>query len=230
MRGLLLAATAGAVGWSAPALAPLIPSWCDALGVARRLDGADSAVALTFDDGPHPEGTPAVLEALDRASARATFFMVGEQVQRFPAVAAEVAAAGHGVALHGHRHRSLLRLSPRALEADLERGAAAVSGATGRDLSLYRPPYGIFSAAGLALVRRGSLAPFLWSRWGRDWRSRATPASIAATITRDLGAGDVLLLHDADFYSAEESWRRTVAALPRILDVVAARGLRPIPL
>jgi peptidoglycan/xylan/chitin deacetylase (PgdA/CDA1 family) len=226
MRALPLAA-AGAVGWTLPALMPHVPPLCHALGVPRRLEPPRGAVAVTFDDGPHPEGTPAVLEILDRAGARATFFMVGEQAERYPALAAEVAAAGHGIALHGYRHRNALRLTPSAFADDLDRGAEAVSGATGRPLDLYRPPYGIFSAAALALVRRRSLAPLLWSRWGRDWARRVTPQSIAAKATQDLGPGDVVLLHDADFYSAQGSWRRTAAALPAVLDAIVARGLRP---
>ncbi|MDX6649370.1 MAG: peptidoglycan-N-acetylglucosamine deacetylase, partial [Solirubrobacteraceae bacterium] len=101
MRALPIAA-AGAVGWALPALMPHFPPLCHALGVPRRLEPPRGTVAVTFDDGPHPEGTPAVLEVLDRAGARATFFMVGEQVERYPALAAEVAAAGHGIALHGY--------------------------------------------------------------------------------------------------------------------------------
>jgi hypothetical protein len=77
----------------------------------------------------------------------------------------------------------------------------------------------------LAEVRRRGWAPLLWSRWGRDWRARATPAGVAAEVTRDLAAGDVLLLHDADDYSAPGSWRTTVAALPAILDAIGAAGL-----
>jgi peptidoglycan/xylan/chitin deacetylase (PgdA/CDA1 family) len=185
-------------------------------------------VALTFDDGPHPEGTPAVLEELDRRGARATFFLVGEQVERRPALAAEIAAAGHGIALHGHLHRNLLRVAPRALASDLKRASTVIAEATGAVPELYRPPYGIFSPAALVLARRRGLRPLLWSRWGRDWRARATPASIAADVTRGLEAGDVLLLHDADFYSAEGSWRRTVAALPPVLDEIERLGLRPV--
>jgi peptidoglycan-N-acetylglucosamine deacetylase len=222
-------AVLGAVGlWSLPALAPLMPSLCRALRVERRLDPADGSVALTFDDGPHPEGTPAVLEELDRRGARATFFLVGEQVERRPALAAEIAAAGHGIALHGHLHRNLLRVAPRALASDLKRASTVIAEATGAVPELYRPPYGIFSPAALVLARRRGLRPLLWSRWGRDWRARATPASIAADVTRGLEAGDVLLLHDADFYSAEGSWRRTVAALPPVLDEIERLGLRPV--
>jgi peptidoglycan/xylan/chitin deacetylase (PgdA/CDA1 family) len=198
--------------------------------VQRRLDGAAAAgsVALTFDDGPHPQGTPAVLDVLAARGVRATFFLVGEQVARDPGLAREIAAAGHAVALHGHRHRNLMRVGPRALAADLDRAADVIATATGTAITRYRPPYGIFSPAGLALARRRDWAPTLWSRWGRDWRRFTTAERIAATVTRDLTAGDVLLLHDADHYSARDSWRRTVAALPLVLDAIAATGLAPV--
>jgi peptidoglycan/xylan/chitin deacetylase (PgdA/CDA1 family) len=220
------AVLAGTAAWCAPALAPSLPPVAGALGIPRRLDGPRAAVAVTFDDGPHPMGTPAVLETLARAEAFATFFLVGEQVERWPALAARIAAEGHAVGVHGHRHRNLLRLTPRALDADLERAVHVIAAACGRRPTLYRPPYGIFSPAGLALVRRRGWTPLLWSRWGRDWRRSATPASIAADVTAGLGTGDVLLLHDADHYSAPGSWRRTSAALPEILAEISRRGLR----
>jgi len=224
-----LGATAVAAGaaWTAPALAAVAAPACEALRIQRRLDAtaAPRGVALTFDDGPHPQGTPAVLEILASRGARATFFLVGEQVERDPGLAREIAAAGHAVALHGHRHRNLLRVAPRALAGDLDRGVAVIERATGAHVTRYRPPYGVFSAAGLVLARRRGWQPTLWSRWGRDWRRRTTPARIAATAVTGLVAGDVLLLHDADHYSAPGSWRRTVAALPMILDAIADRGL-----
>src|SRR5213596_630283 len=123
--------------------APIASSVSEGLGITRTVDG--DGVALTFDDGPHPQGTPAVMEALAAAGATATFFLVGEQVERRPALVGEIVAAGHGVALHGHRHRNLLRVAPRALAADLARGAAVIEGATGVAVARYRPPYGIFS-------------------------------------------------------------------------------------
>ena len=220
MRAALAIATAS---WSFPALAPIVPAVSEAIGVERRLPG--DGVAVTFDDGPHPEGTPAVLEALRERGATATFFLVGEQVERHPSVAAEIAAAGHRIALHGYRHRLQLRFTPRGLADDLRRGFQVVAEATGRAPDTYRPPYGIFSPAGLAYTRTRGWRPLLWSRWGRDWAADATPESIAAKVTEDLGAGDVLLLHDADWYSVEGSHRNTVAALPRVLDEIEARGL-----
>jgi peptidoglycan-N-acetylglucosamine deacetylase len=187
-------------------------------------------VALTFDDGPHPEGTPAVLEALDRSAARATFFLVGEQVERFPEVAAEITRRGHEVGLHGHRHQLLLRRAPSSLAKELQRAAAAIAAATGQAPAFYRPPYGIFSAGALAVVRRGGWKPMLWSRWGRDWSRRASPGSIARRAAAGVGPGDVVLLHDADHYSAYGSWRKTAAALPSILEETAAAGVRSVTL
>jgi peptidoglycan/xylan/chitin deacetylase (PgdA/CDA1 family) len=166
-----------------------------------------------------------VLEAL--GSAPAVFFLVGEQVERFPALAAEIVSAGHEVALHGHRHHNQMRVTPWALREDLRRAADAIGAATGRTPALYRPPYGIFTPAGLALARGHAWTPLLWSRWGRDWRAHTSGAEIARLATRDVEAGDVVLLHDADWYSSAGSHRRTAAAVPLVLEEIERRGLYP---
>ena len=227
-QALVAIGAAGAAAWSAPAAAPFVPGLARALRIPTQLDEA-RGVALTFDDEPHTEGTPAVLAALERAGATATFFLVGEQVERNPSLAAEVVAAGHEVGLHGYRHRLHPLRTPRALADDLERAVAAIEDAVGAT-RWYRPPYGAFSLASLALVRRRGRLPMLWSRWGRDWRRRASPESIAGEATAGLRAGDVVLLHDADHYSSEGSWRRTAAALPAIVESVAALGEPLVPL
>jgi peptidoglycan/xylan/chitin deacetylase (PgdA/CDA1 family) len=201
-----------------------VPGVAALLGLPRRIDRTD-AVALTFDDGPHPEGTPAVLDVLRERGATGIFFLCGEQVERDPALAAEVAAAGHTVAVHGHRHRNMLRLAPRTFVDDLERGIATIEDAVGARPTLYRPPYGIFSYPGIAEVRARGLNSLLWSRWGHDWRADRPPEAIAAEAAAGLRAGDVLLLHDADHYSEPGCWRGTVAALPAILDSIQETGL-----
>lgn len=227
MRASLLAAGAVAA-WSLPGLAPVMPSVSRVLGIRRRLEG--EGAALTFDDGPHAQGTPAVLEVLERFAVPATFFLTGEQVVRAPALAGEIVAAGHAIALHGYRHRNMLRLTPGAVAEDLWRGQEAIATATGRVPTTYRPPFGIFSAGGLAAVRRAGFEPILWSRWGRDWSARATPDSIAAQVAGELLPGDVLLLHDADHYSVPGSWRNTAGALPRVIEALEARDLAPVRL
>jgi peptidoglycan-N-acetylglucosamine deacetylase len=209
--------------WLTPALAAHRSSLADRLALERRIERA--AVAVTFDDGPHPQGTPAVLDALAKQNARATFFLVGEQVDRHPTVAREIVDAGHEVALHCFRHTLLLRRRTGAVAADLDRALDSIGRATGQSPTLYRPPYGVLSSGALKLARRRGYRTMLWSTWGRDWERRATPSSIARRATRGLRPGDVVLLHDSDAYSSGESWCRTVAAVPSVLDAIAALGV-----
>jgi peptidoglycan/xylan/chitin deacetylase (PgdA/CDA1 family) len=214
-------------GYLLPGLAAALPALRRPLGVEdRTADGR--GYALTFDDGPHAQGTPAVLESLAEARVHATFFLVGEQVARNPSLPGEIVAAGHGVGLHCQRHRNLLRLAPWQVRDDIARAQAAIEDATGRSPTLYRPPYGVLNAAALRLARERGWRTLLWSQWGRDWERRATPESIAARVTDGASEGSVLLLHDADDYSAADSWRRTAAALPRVLDTLAQRGLTAV--
>jgi peptidoglycan/xylan/chitin deacetylase (PgdA/CDA1 family) len=217
------AAVAAAAAWCAPAAAPVLPAVANTFGVPRRLS-AGHGIAITFDDGPHPEGTPAMLRELERAGALATFFLVGEQVQRRPGLAAEIVAAGHEIGSHGYRHVLMLRRTPWAMRDDLRRAAEVIGAVSGRAPEVYRPPYGVFSWFGLGLVRHLGLRPLLWSTWGRDWERAATPGSIAASATSGLRARDVVLLHDADHYSSRGSWRKTAAALPLVLDAALAAG------
>lgn len=187
-------------------------------------------MALTFDDGPHPQGTPIVLEILREANAPATFFLVGEQVERRPSLVAEIVAAGHRVELHCHRHRNTLRLTGRQFREDAERARATIEEASGQAIADHRPPYGIYSTAALRTCRRQGWRPVLWSKWGKDWRGRATAQSISRRATDSIGDGDIVLLHDADYYSAPGSWARTAAALPIIVEELGSRGLKAVSL
>jgi peptidoglycan/xylan/chitin deacetylase (PgdA/CDA1 family) len=222
-------ASAAAVLHAGPALAPIVPGVGSALGIELRQEGVDG-VALTFDDGPHPQGTPIVLEILREAGASATFFLAGEQVVRRPALVAEIVAAGHRVELHCYRHRNLLRLSVRGFLEDAERACAVIEEASGQAISDYRPPYGIFSGATLRAVHRRGWRPVLWSRWGKDWRRSATAESIARRSSSGIRAGDIVLLHDADYYSVRGSWVRTAAALPLILAELESCALKTVSL
>jgi peptidoglycan/xylan/chitin deacetylase (PgdA/CDA1 family) len=221
------AAGAALAGYLLPGLAFHWPALRELLGVEDRT-ASGRGFALTFDDGPHAEGTPAVLEILARERVRATFFLVGEQVRRNPSLAREIVAAGHVVGLHCDRHRNLLRLGPVQVREDIARAQDTIEAVTGRAPQLYRPPYGVLNASALRLARARGWRTLLWTHWGRDWEARATPASIAARVTDRAGEGSVLLLHDADDYSAAGSWRRTAGALPSVLDTLAQRGLQPV--
>lgn len=214
-------------GYLTPALAFYSSRLRRALGVEDRT-AAGTGWAITFDDGPHAQGTPAVLDVLARRGARATFFLVGEQVLRNPTLAAEIVAQGHAIGLHCHRHRNLLRLAPRQVREDHARALAAIEDATALTPALYRPPYGILNAAALRCARAAGMRTVLWSHWGRDWERRATPESVAARVTDGAGEGAVLLLHDADDYGSPGCWQATAEALPRVLDVLERRGVQAV--
>jgi peptidoglycan/xylan/chitin deacetylase (PgdA/CDA1 family) len=192
--------------------------------------GASDHVALTFDDGPDPASTPAFLDELDRLGMRATFFMLGVNAAAHPGLAAEVADAGHEVAAHGHVHRSQLFQSPGQVRDDILRGMHAVAEATGQAPRWFRPPFGTISTAGLVAAQRLGLRTVLWSAWGRDWTDDATPESVFAELSQDVGGGVTVLLHDSDCSSSPGSWRAGLGALAPLADHLAAAGLRAGPL
>ena len=216
MRAPFAIAAGAAAAWSLPTPAAHFPRLAHALGIETTL--VLPGPHLTFDDGPHPQATPQVLELLREHDVKAMFFLVGQQVRRTGVLRDEIEAAGHAIALHGDTHRPLWRLTPSALRADLDRGEEAVR----PTVDFHRAPYGAYSLPALYEVMKRGFNPLLWSRWGRDWRADATAEQIARDVTRDLSERDVLLLHDADDYADPGSWRATVAALPAVLAAMAA--------
>jgi peptidoglycan-N-acetylglucosamine deacetylase len=224
-----VAAAAAFAGWAGPALFR-----SRVLRAAVRPDlagiGRPGHVALTFDDGPDPEATPAVLDALGRLGWAATFFMLGEQVARYPEVAATVVAAGHEAAVHGFSHRNHLARGPGDVCRDVARAAEVVMAATGARPTWFRPPYGVLTGGSLIAARRAGLRPVLWTAWGRDWEARS-PAQVAGAVARQLRPGGTVLLHDSDCAArVAGSWRCTVQALPRLAELIDQLGCTVGPL
>jgi peptidoglycan/xylan/chitin deacetylase (PgdA/CDA1 family) len=193
----------------------------------ERVDGG--AVALTFDDGPDSNGTPAVLDALDALDARATFFLVGEQLADHAEVAREIGDRGHEPALHGMTHRRHDRLSPDEAREELGAGVEAFESVFGKRPRWYRPPYGGSSPALAAACEELDLELAYWSSWGFDWEP--LPASeIARVVLRDLGGGTIVLLHDSPRYAERDDARPTAEALAKIAGAARERGLRLVTL
>ena len=222
-------AVAVALPLTGAALVHALPA-VTARNTGRRLtpglagEGRPGGVALTFDDGPDPYGTPAVLETLAELDWRATFFMLGSQVRRYPEIARLVVDAGHEVAVHGTVHRNHLARTPLGLRRDLRMALAEIGEVTGARPRWFRPPYGIFSAGTFWAAREVGLTPVLWTAWGRDWRA-GPPVQITAEVMRTLRGGGTVLLHDSDCTSRPGSWRSTVAALPLLAAQLRVRGL-----
>ena len=216
-------ATAALVGHTAPAAA--------ASNTVRLLlprlggTGARGGVALSFDDGPHPEGTPAVLAALESLGWRATFFLLGDQVARFPDVARSVVAAGHEVGVHGYQHRNHLGRTPGGLRRDLTRARDVIADTTGVTPSWFRPPYGVLTGGTLLAARSAGLTPVLWTAWGRDWLDADGP-TVTRTVLAGLRDGGTILLHDSDCTGTAGSWRGAAASLPLLAAALDNRGWR----
>jgi peptidoglycan/xylan/chitin deacetylase (PgdA/CDA1 family) len=195
----------------------------------ERLDPGSGRVALTFDDGPDPETTPLVLEALAAAAVAATFFVLGEQLLRRPRLVAEVAAEGHELALHGFGHERHDRIAPGQVRDDLARGVGAFEAAVGRRPRLFRPPHGRMTTTTVEACAVLGLEPVLWSAWGLDWEAIGAER-IAELVGRDLADGAIVLLHDSARYAPRTDVAATARALPAIVAEARARGVEPVSL
>lgn len=192
----------------------------DADGVQRRV-AAGEGLALTFDDGPDPRWTPAVLDLLRRHRARATFCVVGQHVAAHPELVRRIADEGHALCDHTWTHDEALASRPTAIvRTELRRTYDAVVAATGGRAPVYfRAPAGRWSPRVVAEARRLGLRPLGWSLDPADWR-RPPPAAIASQVLQGPTHGAIVLLHDG--YGHREA---TVAALDSILLALADRRL-----
>jgi peptidoglycan-N-acetylglucosamine deacetylase len=193
----------------------------------RRLAGQGNPghVALTFDDGPDPSSTPQFAQLLADRNVRATFFMLGSMVARSPGLAAEIAAAGHEIGVHGFDHRYLPARSPGATRSDLTRAAELIADVTGTPPRLFRPPYGVLSGPALLTARQLGLTPVLWGAWGREWAPGATAQSVLQTLVGGLAGGVTVLLHDSGCTSPPGAWQAGLGAVPLLLDECERRAL-----
>jgi peptidoglycan/xylan/chitin deacetylase (PgdA/CDA1 family) len=195
--------------------------------IVRGPKGA-RGVVLTFDDGPDPETTPKVLDALDKANARATFFVIAKKAEAHPALVREIVARGHAVGLHSFEHDRLFSLrSEKRVRRDLERGLAVLDEILGERTTLFRPPIGHTNPIVARVADALDLLVIGWTVSGRDG-IRARPEDVVARVRRDLRDGIIVALHDA-------SERRThdpagPRALPAILDAIHAARLDVVSL
>jgi peptidoglycan/xylan/chitin deacetylase (PgdA/CDA1 family) len=242
------AAIAGAVGTSL-ASRPVAPAVFAGLGIAGVVTlGAGVAwqrsgifarplvavrtprpeLALTFDDGPHPDGTDAVLDRLDAAGHRATFFVIGERAARHRQLLAEIARRGHAVGNHTWAHAYTTPFtSPRRLTEELRRTTGLLEDATGQKVRWMRAPMGLLSPRVAAAARKAGLTLVGWTATARDGVSRRTAQNAVARLLPAATPGAILTLHDGAMGNRSSI---APAVLDALLPLLGERGLRSVTL
>jgi peptidoglycan/xylan/chitin deacetylase (PgdA/CDA1 family) len=208
------------------------PNWTrlPPLPHADRSAPSGAAVAITIDDGPDPEVTPRVLDVLDAHEARATFFCIGERVERHPALARKIVARQHEIGNHSYRHlKRFSLLGPHGVSREIALAQAAIGAATGEAARFFRAPAGLRNPFLEPALGRAGLQLVSWTRRGFDTVSGST-GRVLGSLTRHMQGGDILLLHDGHAARTATGVPVILAVLPELLRALAAAQLVPITL
>lgn len=191
---------------------------------------ARGEIALTIDDGPDPAVTPQVLDLLDAARARASFFCIGARAAAHPDLVAEIVRRGHTVENHSQHHRHHFSLfGPARITAEVAAAQDTLGRLTGSAPHYFRPTAGLRNPFLEPVLARHGLQLAAWTRRGFDTRE-GDPARVLARLTRELAAGDILLLHDGHAARTPAGHPVILEVLPVLLERIAAAGLRPVTL
>ena len=205
-------------------LAKTLASLCfpRAIVVRGRTD-FPPVIAVTFDDGPHVENTPQILDVLERHNVQATFFLQGDLASRSPALVREIDRRGHDIANHGYAHIDAKLVPTNVYVADVLKAQAQLEHILGRKLPRYfRPPFGNVTAASTLALLREQFRFVFWSYDSRDSFLPEQSMLVQHLAESEIHAGTILLFHD--------DYSQTSAALPEMLTILRSRGLRMVPL
>lgn len=169
-------------------------------------------VALTFDDGPHPQYTPEMLEGLKKRNVKATFFLLGQEVEKYPELVKQVHEEGHLIGNHSYKHEQLSKLTMEQACAQVKRTNDLIYHITGEYPSYIRPPFGDWHEQ---LDCETNMAEVLWDVDSRDWSSQ-NHAAIVNTVLKNVQENDIILMHDG--------YETSVTAAMEIIDTLAERG------
>jgi peptidoglycan/xylan/chitin deacetylase (PgdA/CDA1 family) len=198
-----------------------------------RLPAAATArreIAITIDDGPDPNVTPQVLDILDQHGAVATFFCIGANAQRYPELCREIVRRGHAVENHSQQHRHDFSLRGyAALNREIDNAQRTLTAICAEQPQFFRAPAGLRNPFLDPVLQRHKLQLAAWTRRGFDTRTGAAQV-VLQRLTRGLGAGDILLLHDGNAAHDGDGRAVIVVVLPRLLEVIRAAGLVPVTL
>jgi peptidoglycan/xylan/chitin deacetylase (PgdA/CDA1 family) len=199
-------------------------------GIVRR-GPREKVVALTFDDGPNPIYTPKILDILKEKQVRASFFVLGVHVRKYPEIARRIVREGHDIGNHTYTHRDLVPATRAVILRQVRLTNKIIRHVTGVETRLFRPPRGVYSnAVRKLLVEEEGYRIILWTVSSIDWR-RVSPRLIVRRVARYVSPGGILLFHDSGALIRREGGRRvnTVQALPLVIDYLRAIGYEIVP-
>lgn len=184
----------------------------------------ETKIHLTFDDGPHPVGTPKILDVLKERNVRSTFFLIGNNVRQYPALTRRIVDEGHIIGNHTFHHLRMMFRSGKIQQSEIEQANEVIEQLTGTRPTFFRPPYGFFDHRTLSAAREANLRVVLWSIDPKDFKA-SSRENVVRKVIVNLHPGGIVLLHDNDFT------RNTLAqTVNSIIDGIEAQGYSSTPL
>ncbi len=198
-------------------LLALLPARVHGDPVRKNPSVTQKRIALTFDDGPHNEYTQRILEILKKHNVKATFFIIGENAERYPNRIRSIAEGGHELGNHTYSHASVNKLSQEELEEELEKTSQILESITGVRPKIFRPPFGAYNDRCVEQITSLGYRCVLWSKDSRDWE--LPPVGTIVSSMEAVNAGDILLFHD---YNQKNS--PTPSALEQLIPKLLEEG------
>jgi peptidoglycan/xylan/chitin deacetylase (PgdA/CDA1 family) len=196
--------------------------------VLKRGNSSEKMVHFSFDDGPDPEYTPALLEILRSFQVPASFFLIGKKAETHPEIVAQIAECGHEIGWHTYWHQHAYRMFFRKSQTSIVRGIDALSSLAGVSITWFRPPWGALNLFQYREVRKLGLRPVLWTANAQDWSLKSTASLIVQRLARRVRPGAIVVLHDSG--GGPGAPANMLRALPEIITRLQSEGYQFVSL
>jgi len=191
--------------------------------VFSESDTSKKIVALTFDDGPYSPYTEQVLDVLKEYNVPATFFLIGQNAEKYPKLVKRIASEGHQLGNHTYHHIDLLKANPKTIAEEVDRTSKIITAITGIVPSVVRPPHGFRDPVVMEMMAERGLRVVEWSVMSRDWTNPGVEVIVERTVKK-VKNGSIILLHDGDGINLQDTRLQSVEATRRIIQTLASQG------